>query len=435
MSMSLMGTLTEFIWSENTASLIVLIVLILLLAFFIYILALEYSIWRRRRLARVSIPEGYLPPSPPPPTLPPPPLILNISTERLVEGRWGKMRLELSDKATISIMGEVDWMDPGEVEGVVVLPVKPKKSGSIPVTVVAESEGRREEKLIVVDVERAAQVDIEKAPHRVPERPLGDPVEFVERTLVGKPVEGLKLNPPNIQFIASGTIFGNLECRSVLGYNRHLSTITAVAVDRSGFSYVVKLFSHELLLSGDRAVIGKKTFKGAEELIDGYEVAMKLNHANIVRILEIRRDEFAVLTELCMGGSLRTVGGLNGKRLLEVLLPVLHALVKLHERGYVHGDVKPENILFTIEGIPKLCDFGLTAPIGSKQKAFTPPYTPRTDRMEPWLDVHAIAVILEEYWPNPDSQLQSILARAKGKQLSSREFLKELARYYLKNMT
>jgi len=55
----------------------------------------------------------------------------------------------------------VDWLDPGEAEGAVEVPVKPRRAGRLPVAVVAKGEGREERKLIWLEalerVGRAAQ--------------------------------------------------------------------------------------------------------------------------------------------------------------------------------------------------------------------------------------------------------------------------------------
>lgn len=259
----------------------------------------------------------------------------------------------------------------------------------------------------------------------------GDPVAFVEKFLVGKAVQGLVLAAPRVERVVSGFRVGGLECRGVLGHNPSLMTVTAIAVDEVGISYVAKLFSHELVFTKGGVAIARKTFRGAEERVEGYRIAGELNHPNVVKVFRILDKEFAVLTEYCAGGSLAAASSLDRKKILEVLLPIIHVLVKLHEKGYVHGDVKPENILFTGDGVPKLCDFGLTAPIGAKQLAHTPPYTPGAEKLQPWLDVHAVAVILEELMPDPDSRISDVIKRAKREKLSSRELLRELAAYYL----
>jgi serine/threonine protein kinase len=51
----------------------------------------------------------------------------------------------------------------------------------------------------------------------------------------------------------------------------------------------------------------------------------------------------------------------NGTSPSEALADVLNALEKLHELGFVHRDLKPQNILL-IKGIWRLTDFGLILP-------------------------------------------------------------------------
>ena len=91
------------------------------------------------------------------------------------------------------------------------------------------------------------------------------------------------------------------------------------------------------------------------------------SHPAIVAIFDVDpgdrasgREPFYVM-ELCDGGSLAdrlATGPLDPEAAVHLLAAVSEGLAALHDRGIVHRDVKPANIL-VCNGRPKLADFGL----------------------------------------------------------------------------
>ena len=94
--------------------------------------------------------------------------------------------------------------------------------------------------------------------------------------------------------------------------------------------------------------------------------AAKLHHANIVTVYEHGQAEglhFYTMA-LVRGGDLKGrirahPGGMPPAEAAEGASAVARALACAHEHGFVHRDVKPENILFAEDGTPQLADFGI----------------------------------------------------------------------------
>lgn len=83
-----------------------------------------------------------------------------------------------------------------------------------------------------------------------------------------------------------------------------------------------------------------------------------------------------LMLEMIEGGTLRErldrnplglTQGEAGRAMRQLLLGVAH----FHEKSLVHGDIKPTNILFEMDGTLKLCDFGMaSSPTNSINSSF-----------------------------------------------------------------
>lgn len=92
--------------------------------------------------------------------------------------------------------------------------------------------------------------------------------------------------------------------------------------------------------------------------------AASLSHPNIVAVYDQGEADLPyIVMELIDGPSLREVLGRHGplspEQTLAVIQPLCLALEAAHGLGLIHRDVKPENVLVTPDGVPKLADFGI----------------------------------------------------------------------------
>ncbi len=90
-----------------------------------------------------------------------------------------------------------------------------------------------------------------------------------------------------------------------------------------------------------------------------------LEHPNIVSIYEYNQVEgrnFIAMRYLS-GGNLADYIRQHGKMSLSEAMPIIRGIIEgltfAHERGLVHRDIKPQNILFDQRGNPLITDFGL----------------------------------------------------------------------------
>ena len=109
------------------------------------------------------------------------------------------------------------------------------------------------------------------------------------------------------------------------------------------------------------SLVNDPTFR-ARFLKEGKIIA-QMNHPHIVTIYDIGVFEslYYMAMEYVGGGTLRQriEVGLSLHRSIEILCEIADALGYAHQRGFVHRDVKPPNILFREDSSTVLSDFGI----------------------------------------------------------------------------
>lgn len=164
-----------------------------------------------------------------------------------------------------------------------------------------------------------------------------------------------------------------------------------------------------------RRVLIRQAAAGASEgaaLRREARILESLRHPNVVQLLDAgERDgrAFLVLAE-AEGVSLARLpaawrAGMGQETLIELMAPLLSALEAVHQRGFLHGDISPGNILLRRDGTPLLLDFASAVDLeagaeGENASAATPgfsaPERGDPERQGPGSDLYALAAVV--YW-------------------------------------
>ena len=138
------------------------------------------------------------------------------------------------------------------------------------------------------------------------------------------------------------------------------------------------------------------------------DIALGLEHSNLVETFEVgftNAEEPYLLMEYCEGFNLDTLlkqrGDLDGKR-IPLLRQMAEGLRAVHQKGYIHRDVCPENFVISLAlDRAKLLDFSLTVPNQSAylvadprsgRDAYMAPELMRPHETDQKIDIYAFGV-------------------------------------------
>jgi serine/threonine-protein kinase len=224
--------------------------------------------------------------------------------------------------------------------------------------------------------------------------------------------EQLKDNPIQLQDVMIE--LGYLTKNQAKRLKTNITQSKAAAHQIPGYKILGKLGSGAMAivykakqLSLNRTVAVKilpKRFSENPQYVERFykegQAAAKLNHNNIVQAIDVGEaggyHYFAM--EYVEGKTLYddlAKGNIfSEKDSLEIIIQIAEALKHAHERGLIHRDIKPKNIMIDKEGVVKLADMGLareTADIETAKteagKAYGTPYYIAPEQIRGEIDI------------------------------------------------
>src|SRR5512132_3497645 len=147
-----------------------------------------------------------------------------------------------------------------------------------------------------------------------------------------------------------------------------------------------------------------------ERFLEESQLAASLDHPNVVPVYAAGEagDELYIAMRYVEGHDLKVLlraGALDPERVIRICSQVAEALDFAHERGLVHRDVKPSNVLLDAKEHVYLADFGLTKRLGEGRAVepalfgtidYVAPEQIRGEEIDRRVDVYALGCLLYE---------------------------------------
>ncbi|MCC7450360.1 MAG: SUMF1/EgtB/PvdO family nonheme iron enzyme [Anaerolineae bacterium] len=207
---------------------------------------------------------------------------------------------------------------------------------------------------------------------------------------------------PSFSFLSPGQKLGKYVIKQLLGRGGMAEVYRALNPDLNQDVAIKVLHPH--IIDSESALT---RFRQEAQAVAA------LSHPNIIRVFDfdVANGVYYMVMELLEGPSLNTLlaqypQGMPPDLALNIFKPIAEAVAYAHERGTIHRDIKPGNVLMARETRPVLTDFGLARILGNARltasgmssgtPAYMSPEQATGDEIKPESDIYSLGVMLYE---------------------------------------
>ncbi len=194
---------------------------------------------------------------------------------------------------------------------------------------------------------------------------------------------------------------------------RKIGAYTVLAKLGEGAASVLYAVQHPKTKQVSALKYVEKTDDKSQRFLDQVEqefaIGSKLDHNSIRKIKKLvkhrkmlRVTGVSMIMELVDATTLDQQLPKNHAKAVDVFLQVARGLAHIHARGFVHADIKPNNVLVDEDGSVKIIDLGQACAIGAIKKriqgtpGYMAPEQAHRNKITPKTDIYNLGAMM--YW-------------------------------------
>ncbi|XP_041787998.1 serine/threonine-protein kinase stk11 [Anopheles merus] len=216
-------------------------------------------------------------------------------------------------------------------------------------------------------------------------------------------LERLDLPLESLDPTGGGTVFNRVDSSDIIYQEKKKKCklvgkyVMGDVLGEGSYGKVKEVLDSETLNRRAVKILTKRKLRripnGEQNVRSEIKLLRKLQHRNVIELLDVlyneQKQKMYLIMEYCVGGLQEMLDSVPDKRLPihqahDYFVQLLDGLEYLHGRGIIHKDIKPGNLLLTLDHTLKISDFGVAEALdtfaptdecttGQGSPAFQPP--------------------------------------------------------------